>query len=267
MREGVRVAELRPEDDPATNQPVLESALFLVARSRIFPEEPSSAVPLLKGLFRTACRTGRPFDFNLVRHDLPLTEEDRLWLARKGGELFDVFMEQGSWSPGPPKRAIGRGWSFSFCSRGISVRPSRLEEERSWLEAVTADRLLRRAADSVELYRAYLGVGPVSEARVDEARVRLTGTAGQYRCRTFFRFPAMKKPWRPCRPKDLPADSVLGPRLKSSWDRIGYRRPTAAVTRRTLLGLGFAGPGCRRPGHHRFLVGQRTARRGLLAAG
>jgi len=45
VREGVRVAQLRPEDDPAANQPVLEAALFLVARSSIFQEEPSSAVP------------------------------------------------------------------------------------------------------------------------------------------------------------------------------------------------------------------------------
>jgi len=87
VREGVRVSELRPEDDAETNQPVLESALFLVARSRLFQDEPASAVPLLKGLLRTASRTGRPFSVDLVRHDLPLTEEDRLWMARKGGEL------------------------------------------------------------------------------------------------------------------------------------------------------------------------------------
>ena len=87
VREAVRLAELRPEDDAETNQPVLEQALYLVGRSQLFTEEPSSAVPLLKGLFRTAGKTGRPFDVQLIRHDIPLTEEDRLWLARKGPEI------------------------------------------------------------------------------------------------------------------------------------------------------------------------------------
>ena len=58
VREGLRLAELRPEDDAERNQPILSSALFLVARSRLFEEEPMSAVPLLKGLFRTAGVTG-----------------------------------------------------------------------------------------------------------------------------------------------------------------------------------------------------------------
>ena len=91
VRRAVHLAELRPEDDAQTNQPILEQALYLVGRSHLFAEEPASAVPLLKGLFRTAKRTGRPFSVDLIRHDLPLTEEDRLWLARRGGELVIEF--------------------------------------------------------------------------------------------------------------------------------------------------------------------------------
>ena len=100
VRQGVRLAELRPEDEAEANQPVLEKALFLVGRSKLFTEEPASAVPLLKGLFRTSLRTGRPFAVDFIRHDIPLTEEDRLWLAGRGMDLLDEFIGQDTLSPG-----------------------------------------------------------------------------------------------------------------------------------------------------------------------
>ena len=224
VREGVRVAELRPEDDPATNQPVLESALFLVIRSSIFQEEPSSAVPLLKGLFRTACRTGRSFDFHLVQHDLPLTEEDRLWLARKGGELFDVFIEQDMLAPGSTEAGEWARVVLQLLQPRYFGSTRRLEEERSWLEAVTADRLLGKAAASVELYRAYLGIGPVSGPRNDEARLRLLELLGNTDA-VHFTVPRYAEALTALSPEGLSPGSALVSRLESARARIDYRRP------------------------------------------
>jgi len=224
VREGVRVAELRPEDDPATNQPVLESALYLVARSRIFQEEPSSAVPLLKGLFRTACLTGRPFDYHLVRHDLPLTEEDRLWLARKGGELFDVFIERDRLTTGSVEAADWARVVLQLLQPRYFGTTSRLEEERSWLEAVTADRLLGRAAASIELYRAYLGVGPGSGPRNDEARVRLVELLGNIDAE-HFPVPRYDEALGSLLPDGLSAMGDLASRLENARTRIDFRRP------------------------------------------
>ncbi len=234
VREGVRVAGLRPEDDPDTNQPVLEAALFLVARSRIFPEEPSSAVPLLKGLFRTGCRTGRPFDFHLVRHDLPLTEQDRLWLARKGGDLCEVFMVAEELEPGSREAADWARVVLQLLQPRYFGSTGRLEEERSWLEAVTADRLLSRAADSVELYRAYLGVGQVSEPRVEEARMRLVELLGNTDA-DHFPVPRYVEALAAMPPEGISPDSVLAPRLISNRERIGFRRPVAAGHRARSL--------------------------------
>ena len=45
-------------------------------------------MPILKALLRTSRHTGRPFDRELLRADLPLTPEDRLWLARTGDEVL-----------------------------------------------------------------------------------------------------------------------------------------------------------------------------------
>ncbi len=173
VRKAVHLAELRPEDDAHTNQPILEQALHLVGRSRIFAEEPASAVPILKGLFRTARRTGRPFAVDLVRHDLPLTEEDRLWLARRGGELVEEFQLQGTMAQGSREAEEWARVCLQLLNPRYFGQTGRLEEERSWVEAMTADHLLGRAAESVEAYRKYLAEYPTPSERADEARVRL----------------------------------------------------------------------------------------------
>ncbi len=224
VRSGVRVAELRPEDDAERNQPILETALFLVARSRLFPEEPASAVPLIKGLFRTASRTGRPFDVHLVRHDIPLTEEDRLWMARKGGQLLEAFVEQGLLEQGS---AESEEWVEVFLQL---LRPeyfgatSRLGEERSWLKAVTADRLLGRAQASVEHYRAYLDANPGQGPRADEARVRLLELLGNTD-RVHFSVPRYDEALRALQSAGLAPGSDLLPRYQRALERIEYRRP------------------------------------------
>jgi hypothetical protein len=246
VREGIRVAELRPEDDPATNQPVLEAALFLVARSRIFQEEPSSAVPLLKGLFRTASLTGRPFDFQLVRHDLPLTEEDRLWLARQGGALFDVFIERQVLLPGSQEAEQWARVVLQLLQPRYFGASSRMEEERSWLEAVTGDRLLGRASASVELYRAYLGIGPVTGPRVDEARTRLVELLANIDA-NHFPVPRYAEALAALPPDGIVPGADLAPRLEIAEARISFRRPALGQVEDSSLAwasLALSADGC-----------------------
>jgi hypothetical protein len=226
VREGVRVAELRPEDDAERNQPVLEKSLFLVARSRVFVEEPASAVPLLKGLFRTASRTGRPFDLQLVRHDIPLTEEDRLWMARKGGELLESFVEQGVLRQGSPESQEWAQVFLQLLQPRYFGSAGRLEEERCWLEAITADRLLGRALASVELYRAFLHVCPGPAARSSEARVRLLELLGNTD-RVHFPVPRYDEALGAMQSAGLEPGSELAPRFERALGRIEYRRPEA----------------------------------------
>jgi len=229
VREGVRLAELRPEDDAETNQPILESALFLVARSRIFQDEPASAVPLLKGLFRTASRTGRPFSVELVRHDLPLTEEDRLWMARRGGELVEAFVEQGHLRQGAPE---AEEWAHVFLQL-LQARyfgtTGRLEEERAWLEALTADRLVGRADSSVDLYRAYLAVNPAPGPRADEARVRLFELLGNIDA-VNFPVPRYAEALGAMQAAGLAPGSAVSARYTEAVARLEHRRPDGHAT-------------------------------------
>ena len=224
VREGVRLAEMRPEDDAETNQPVLSRALFLVARSRLFPEETASAVPLLKGLFRTARRTGRPFPVDLIRHDIPLTEEDRLWLARKGAELLEAFVEQGRLEKGGPRATEWARVFQDLLQPKYFGSTGRLEEERCWLEAVTADRLSGKTAASVELYRAYLGVNSDPGPRPDEARLRLMELLGNLDG-TSFPVPRYDEALGAMQSAGLAAGSDLARRFEQAINAIEYRRP------------------------------------------
>ena len=224
MREGVRLAELRPEDDAAANQPVLEAALFLVARSRLFPEEFSSAVPLLKGLFRTAARTGRVFDVHLIRHDVPLTEEDRLWLARRGGDLLEIFAEQGRLVRGS---GPAREWAaavLQLLQPRYFGSSGRLAEERAWLEAVSADRLQGDAEASVRLYRAYLQTNPEPGPRADEARVRTLELLANIDA-DHFPVPRYAEALGALQSAGLAAGSEQAGRYATAVARIEHRRP------------------------------------------
>ncbi len=173
VREGLRLAGLRPEDEAHSNQPVLARALYLVSRSRLFSPEPRSAIPLLKGLFRTAQKTGVLFAPDLVRHDLPLTEEDRLWLATKGGAMLESFLEQEALVPGSTEAGEWARAILQLLRREYFGSSGRLEAERSWLEAVSADRLLNQPASCVALYREYLAGASLADPRMDLARLRI----------------------------------------------------------------------------------------------
>jgi hypothetical protein len=221
------LAELRPEDDAETNQPILEAALFLVGRSTIFPHEPASAVPLLKGLFRTAGKSCRPFDVQLIRHDIPLTEEDRLWLARKGPAILDEFVGADELEPGSPESETWVHIILQLLHPQYFGSTGRLEEERAWLEAVTTDRLLCRPEESVELYRRYLEVNPEPGPRPDEARVRLLELLANVDG-LHFPVPRYALALGSMQAAGLAEGSRLSERFQAALRRIEYRRPDPA---------------------------------------
>ena len=224
VRRAVHLAELRPEDDAQTNQPILEQALYLVGRSGLFAEEPASAIPLLKGLFRTAKRTGRPFPVDLVRHDLPLTEEDRLWLARRGGELVVEFQEQETMMVGSKQAEEWARVCLQLLNPRYFGQTGRLEEERSWVEAMTADHLLGRAGESVAAYRNYLEEYPAPGERADEARIRmlelLANIDGLH-----FQVPHYDEALSAMQSAGLSPGSAMAGRYGAALGRMEHRRP------------------------------------------
>jgi hypothetical protein len=224
VRQAVHLAELRPEDDAEANQPILEHGLYLVGRSRLFTEEPASAVPMLKGVFRTAKRTGRPFPVDLIRHDLPLTEEDRLWLARRGGELVVEFQEQGAMASGTQEAEEWARVCLQLLNPRYFGQTGRLEEERSWVEAITADHLLGRAAESVEAYRNYLAEYPAPGPRADEARVRLLELLANIDG-LHFQVPNYDEALAAMQSAGLSPDSAMAIRFETALARIEYRCP------------------------------------------
>ncbi len=224
VRRAVHLAELRPEDDAQTNQPILQQALYLVGRSRIFTEEPASGVPLLKGLFRTAKRTGRPFPVDLVRHDLPLTEEDRLWLARRGGELVVEFQEQGTMTAGSRQAEEWARVCLQLLNPRYFGQTGRLEEERSWVEAMTSDHLLGRAGESVAAYRKYLAEYPAPGERSDEARIRLLELLANIDG-LHFQVPHYEEALAAMQSAGLSPGSAMSGRFEAALGRIEFRRP------------------------------------------
>lgn len=224
VRRAVHLAELRPEDDAQTNQPILEQALYLVGRSSIFAEEPASAVPLLKGLFRTAKRTGRPFPVDLVRHDLPLTEEDRLWLARRGGELVVEFQDQETMKVGSKQAEEWARVCLQLLNPRYFGQTGRLEEERSWVEAMTADHLLGRAGESVAAYRKYLAEYPSPGERSDEARMRLLELLANIDG-LHFQVPHYDEALSAMQSAGLSPGSAMAGRFEAALARMEHRRP------------------------------------------
>jgi len=249
VREAVRLADLRPEDAAEANQPVLESALFLVTRSTLFGEEPSSAVVLLKGVLRTSRRTGRLCDVSLLRHDLPLTEEDRLWLARRGYSLL-TEMAADPWveTDGDPADER-RQWAAALVRllhESYFGSVSRLQEERAWFEVVITDHLLDDAPRAVELYRAYMALNPEPGDRSDEARVRtlelLVNATGQHHP-----VPLYGEAQQSLRSAALAPGSALTTRLAAVLGLIELRRPAAQPS---LAWASAAGT----PGHLVFIT-------------
>ncbi len=251
VREGLRLAGLRPEEEAASNQPVLERALFLVSRSRLFPAEHRSAVPLLKGLFRTARETGRPFSHDLVRHDLPLTEEDRLWLAAKGGGMLEAFIEQENLRAGSPEAREWASAVLQLLRREYFGSSGRLEAERCWLEAVSADRLLGQPGSCVALYRQYLDHAVQPGPRVDEARLRILEILANVD-ELHLPVPRYEEALAVLEQGLTTADQSLEIRRRHALDCVGYRRP--GMGRRSRESLTWASVGLEEDGSLAFVL-------------
>ena len=227
VREAVRVADLRPEDNAEVNQPLLTGGLHLVARSRIFAAEPASAVVLIKGLVRTAHRTGRPFPVHLMRHDLPLSAEDRLWLARKSVAMLEGFLDQGRIASGGPAAHEWTEAVLRLLHPDYFQEGERLDEERAWLEARTSDRLLGRAEASLARYTDYLRLRPEPSPRSDEARVRLLEMQANIDDR-HFRVPGYLAALGALQSAGLSPGSEAAGRYQAAVACIEYRRPEPA---------------------------------------
>lgn len=173
VRAALRLSEFLPDEEAEANQQQLVAALYLLTSSQIFPAEPVAAIPLLKACFRLVARTGRPLPVSLVRADLPLTEEDRLWLARRGDSLLENLFAEDA----PSSAAVSRReWALvllRLLDPDYFDRGSRRQAERYWLEANLCDRHLGEPATSVERYRAYLQFYGEPSASADLARARL----------------------------------------------------------------------------------------------
>ncbi len=172
VREAMRLSEFLPEGEGESSQAQLLAALHLLTRSQLFPAEPSAAAPLLKAIFRLALRAAQLFDVELLRADLPLTEEDRLWLARKGDDLLEAFFDV---TDPAAASTVRREWAQALLQllEPVYFAPhGRHPEERAWLEAQLSDRHLGNASASVARYRAYMAAYPGQAGRSDLARVR-----------------------------------------------------------------------------------------------
>ncbi len=170
-----RAADLRPEDNPETNQPVLAAGLYLVIASRLAPRDPAAAVPLVKALLRTARHTGRAFDRDLLRADLPLTAEDRLWLARTGDEVL-VNAPAGDGHDGFAPEAWAR--TLLELLDPAHFPAGGLEDERRWWIATLSDHHLADPREILARYDECLARASLPHARAAAARARCVELLG-----------------------------------------------------------------------------------------
>ncbi len=221
VREALQRADLRPEDAAQTSQPLLASALYLVVASDICPSEPTSAVPLLKGLMRTARHTGQAFDADLLRADLPLSADDRLWLARTGDDLLASAAAEPQ--PGGFATAAWARTLLDLLAPEYFPGSERVEEERRWWAAGIADRHLAAPAAAVDLYREYLEMHPLPGPRPDQARVRCVEMLGNV-TGSSFAVPRYRDARAIASPPVVPG-SPEAERLREALAAIEARRP------------------------------------------
>lgn len=166
--------------DPAL-LPVLSEALFLLGGSQLHPSDPAAAARALRAAVAAASRGVRPLPPALLRHDLPLSEEDRVGVGRRAVSWLPALAAAGDASgaqvgelAAAVLRLLAANW---FDPAG------RFAVERAWLEASLTDAHLADPAAAVRLYRSYLthfapAAGRAEAARADAARLRLAELLG-----------------------------------------------------------------------------------------
>lgn len=171
----LRLSDFPGEEAPAALLPVLSTALHLLACSQLFPPDPAAAVRILRAAFTAAHRAALPLDPRLVRADLPLAEEDRLWLVRKAGPWLAGLARADP--PAPQREPLAR--AILRLLDPVAFSPGgRFLAERAWLEAELTDQHLAEPLQAIRLYRAFLTAHPEAAERVAEARVRLVELLG-----------------------------------------------------------------------------------------
>jgi len=220
----VRLGDFLPEGGAPENQAVLVGALHLLVRSDLFEEDLAAAVPLLKATFRTALRTGKLFNVALIRHDLPLTEEDRLWLARKGDTLLgNLFAEDAPEQVRYSRQEWGRVL-VQLIQPEFFSSAGRLEEERHWFEALLTDQYLEDPLAALVLYRDFVRKYRQESERVAAARVRLVelpGNVGGF----FFPVPLYGEVDKFLGAEPAPAAREAAQRFAAARRIIAWRRP------------------------------------------
>lgn len=166
--------------DPAL-LPVLAEALFLLGSSQLHPPDPAAAARALRAAVAAASRGVRPLPPALLRHDLPLSEEDRVGVGRRAVSWLPALAAAGTASGAQVAelaaavlRLLAANW---FDPAG------RFAVERAYLEASLTDAHLADPAAAVRLYRSYLthfapAAGRPEAARADAARLRLAELLG-----------------------------------------------------------------------------------------
>lgn len=177
VRRALRLSDFSGDASPDAILPDLAQALRLLTASRLFPRDLAAAGRVLKAAVQTAHRAGQPLQPDLIRHDLPLSEEDRLWLGRKAG----IWLEGLAADADPATRAAAEplaGAVLRLLDAAYFSAHSRLQEERAWLVAALTDRHAGTPEEAVKLYRAFLAGPTAATDRRDLAHVRLVELLG-----------------------------------------------------------------------------------------
>lgn len=217
----LRAADLRPEDDPERNQPLLAAGLYLVIASRLAPHTPAAAVPLVKALLRTARHTGKPFDRELIRADLPLTPEDRLWLARTGDEVL-VNAPAGA----AHERFAPAAWAQTLLALldPAYFPADAYEDDRRWVIATLCDHHLDDPHEILARYADCLARATLGPERVTAARTRCGEMLGNV-SGAWFPVPRHDEARAVLAAADAPAGTAAAERLAEARAVLEYRRP------------------------------------------
>jgi hypothetical protein len=129
----------------------------------------------VKALLRTARHTGRAFDRDLLRADLPLTAEDRLWLVRTGDEVLSNA------PAGDGREGFAReDWARTLLELLALEHfgEGGLEDERRWAVAALSDHHLSDPREILGRYEACLARATILPIRAAAARARCVELLG-----------------------------------------------------------------------------------------
>jgi hypothetical protein len=232
VADAARRAELQPDGAGPAELDTAIAALFLLTRSRLYPDDLTTAVPILKAAVQTAVRSGRFFPLEIIRHDLPLTEGDRLWLADRGRVLLEQVGRTATGLEIQTRQREGTAGLIALLRKTFFGAGSPLLAERQWIEAELADRFLGEPDTTVRLYREYLQYFADSRLRGAMARLRLLELLANLDAQHFAaprHQEAQAEAARWTDPGADPAAAKVAARYREVAQALSWRRPRSAV--------------------------------------